>query len=112
MANFRAPRMYTNVAWVSPSILLKAGGVPVDPTGWVIQGVAVQSKNSSKSVPLTLANGKLSVDSEKRIVIALTKTDCETLGVGDVEIEIIRISPAPRRPVLRFQIKNHKGLTP
>lgn len=108
MPVFRVPRMQTNAAWISPAITFKAGNPSaiVSAAGWTFSGVALGANGSRIDLAtqsrMTVADGKLT--------IALTIGDCASLGPGRVQFEIMRQSPSPTRPVLRFALNNVAGL--
>ena len=109
MPRFRVPRMQTNAAWVSPAISFSLGTPPqpVDITGWMLAGVAC---SPTASVLLDAASGRLALAGDGKLVIHLDEADTAALGSGRVDVELMRVAPAPRRPLLRFTIVNHRGL--
>jgi hypothetical protein len=110
MARYRVSRMQTNVAWQSPGMGFQAGSPSqnVDIRDWQLAGVA---GSETQTLSLDLINGRLRIDESGKLRIFLSAEDCTALGAGRVDIEVLRIAPEPRRPLLRFAITNHDGLT-
>jgi len=110
MPRFRMPRMQTNAAWQTPPIAFRAGSPSqlVDISAWVLGGVA---RSAAGSLTLDLMNGRLAIVDDRRLAITLSEADCAALGEGRIDIEVMRLAPEPRRPLLRFAIINHQGLT-
>jgi hypothetical protein len=101
--------MQTNAVWITPAIVFTTGTPPqnIDVSGWEMSGVA---RRNAVSLPLTFGNGRLAFGSGG-IVIRLSVGDTAALGVGRVDIEVMRLSPPPApRPILRFAIENHQGV--
>ena len=110
MARFRLPRMQTNAVWRTPPIAVRAGSPPrdVDITAWVLSGIA---RSSICSLTLNSDNGRLVISNTGQLTIGLSDADCAALGVGRIDIEVMRLAPPPPPPLLRFAIINHQGLT-
>jgi len=110
MARFRLPRMQTNAVWRTPPITFRAGAPPrdVDISAWVVSGIA---RSSTCSLALNSDNGRLAITDAGQLTISLSEADCAVLGPGRVDVEVMRSEPPPRRPLLRFAIINHQGLT-
>jgi hypothetical protein len=109
MPRFRVPRMQTNTAWCSPPITFRAGTSPrnVDVRAWVLSGVAC---SQACSLALNGENGRLAITDAGELTIVLSEADCAALGPGRVDVEVLRIEPAPTRPLFRLAITNHDGL--
>jgi hypothetical protein len=110
MPRFRVPRMQTNAIWHTPPIAFRAGSPPrdVDIRAWALSGMAC---SEACSLPLNVANGRLTITDTGALVIRLSEADCADLGPGRVDFEVMRLAPEPKRPLLRFAIINHRGLT-
>lgn len=110
MPRFRVPRMQTNAAWQMPPIAFRAGSSPqpVDIRAWVLGGVA---RSAAGALTLDLINGRLMIGDDGRLAISLSQADCAALGEGRIDFEVMRLTPEPTRPLLRFATINHQGLT-
>ena len=110
MARFRLPRMQTNAVWRTPPIAFRAGSPPqdVDISYWQLSGIA---RSEDCSLVLDSDNGRLVISNTGHLTIGLSNADCAALGEGRIDIEVMRLAPEPRRPLLRFAIINHQGLT-
>ena len=102
--------MQTNAAWRTPPIAFRAGSPPqdVDISYWQLSGVA---RSEGCSLVLDSDNGRLVISNTGQFMIGLSDADCAALGEGRIDIEVMRLAPEPRRPLLRFAIINHQGLT-
>lgn len=110
LASCNLPRMQVNSVWISPPIQLATGTppLPVDATGWT---VAAEAKGELGAVMLNIDNGKLAWLDASRFTLTLAEADCALLGEGLVQIEIVRLSPAPAPQSLgRIVLSNHDGI--
>lgn len=108
MPRFNVERMQTNAAWSSPPIAFQIGSPPtaLDISTWTLAGAA---KGVSATLDLS-QSGRLS-SSAGDLVISLSAADCAALGPGRVDVEVMRTAPSPRRPIMRFSIANHQGVS-
>jgi hypothetical protein len=107
MPRINVERMQTNAAWSLPPVHFQSGMPPddLDISTWTLGGTA---KGVQSSLDLAQAD-RLSAPGGD-LLVALSAADCAALGAGRVDIEVLRLSPAPVRPILRFAIDNHAGV--
>jgi hypothetical protein len=107
MAAFTTQRLQTNASWAA-----KFTFTGIDITSWVLSGRAQSSVNSSKHVDLSITGGQITIDNATAgtFSIRLSPTESAQLGEGTISFEVMRDTPTPRRPVLRFSIKSHPGI--
>lgn len=107
MTTYTVQRLQNNAAWSAEFTFANT-----DLTGWVMVGRAQSMKNSAKYVDISTANGQIEVSNAEAGTFSITLSTAETanLTVGQVVFEVMRTSPAPKRPVLRFTITNHEGI--
>lgn len=107
MVAYTAQRLQTNADWRAQ---FRFTGV--DLTDWTLVGRALSDKGANRYVDLSVAGGQLTIDDAETGTFTVDLTAAESLYLreGLITFEILRTDPEPRRPVLRFTIKNHKGV--
>jgi hypothetical protein len=105
MATYVAPRMQTNADWVAQFTFSGADDI----SSWTISGRAQSTKARGAGVDLVQGQ-HLTIVGPATVQVSLSVTDCSHLGACTVEFELMRETPTPVRPFLRFQIQNHQGL--
>ncbi len=105
MATYVAPRMQTNADWVAQFTFAGAD----DCTSWQVSGRAQSTRAAAKGVDLVQGD-HLQWVGPRTIEVRLSLDDCDAIGACLVEFELMRNSPTPVRPFLKFQITNHQGL--
>jgi hypothetical protein len=106
MVAYTAQRLQTNAAWSAEFRFANT-----NLTAWTLAGRALSSQNSTRYVDLAM-NTQITVSDANNgtFSVTLTPLEANTLGPGTVTFEIVRTDPLPKRPVLRFTIKNHPGV--
>jgi hypothetical protein len=107
MVAYSAQRLQTNASWAAQFTF-----TGIDLTGWEMTGRAKSTKNSQKFVDLSIGGGQLVLDDAAAgtFSVRLTPEEAAELGEGTIIFEIMRDSPTPRRPVLRFTVRCHPGI--
>jgi hypothetical protein len=99
MPRFCVPRMQTNAASVSPPISFVVGAPAqlVDLTAWTLDGTA---RSSTACAPLDVRSGWLVLAGNDKLMIYLDEADMAALGSGRVDVELLRVAPTRRWPLL------------
>jgi hypothetical protein len=107
---YNSQRMQTNAAWNSLfQFVVGNPPIPFSLATWTLKGNAKRVNLPSKSIDLDTKLVLMDDDTSK-LLISLTEDDTNLLGVGKIVFEILRIDPAPQRPIVKFYIENHAGV--
>lgn len=106
-----AQRMSTNADWSNVfKFVVGLPPIPQNLSTWTIVGTVCRDNMSTLSLPLFVGTRlALGVDTSQ-LIVSLTALDTKFLGAGKVVFEILRTSPPPQRPILKFYIENHLGV--
>ena len=106
-------RMQTNSDWSSVfKFVVGLPPIPQNLSTWIIEGVARRENLPSNYVPLAIGTRLALGEDPSQLTISLSSDDTQALGAGRVVFEILRISPVPQRPILKFYIENNLGVAP
>jgi hypothetical protein len=108
---YEAQRCQTNADW-STTFQFMAGtsATPVPIDSWTLQGRVQRTNLPGINLDLT---AKMAVGTDpSTLTITLSKYDTLYLGAGRLVFEVLRASPTPVRPILKFFLENYPGVVP
>jgi hypothetical protein len=106
---YTAQKMQVNAAW-SSIFQFTVGNPPVPQSlaTWTLSGKVQRVNLPNNNLDLT-SRMHVGVDTSQ-LMISLTPVDTDFLGVGRIVFEVLRVSPLPQRPILKFYIDNNEGI--
>lgn len=104
-----AQKMQINAAWSSIfQFVVGDPPVPQSLATWTLNGRVQRVNLPNNNLDLT-SRMHLMADTSQ-LSISLTPADTDFLGVGRIVFEVLRVSPLPQRPILKFYIDNNDGV--
>jgi hypothetical protein len=104
-----AQKMQVNSAW-SSIFQFTVGNPPIPQnlSTWSLRGKCQRTNLPNNWLDL-IPRMDLGTDTSQ-LIISLTELDTFQLGIGRIVFEVLRVSPPPQRPILKFYIENHAGV--